>query len=61
VYVALRTALSVQVDTLRSEDPEFDAQWQWIERENGPDPAIAMFMPDTYYRLGGYGRPDEEE
>jgi hypothetical protein len=53
-YTALRSALSSYVDQLRSENLAFARQWDSLEEASGPDPLLGYFMPDSWYRLGGY-------
>jgi len=54
--IAYRTMIeSVRsyVNQLREASPVFRAEWDWLDKENGPDSALEIFIPNTWYRLGG--------
>ncbi|HEV8420185.1 MAG TPA: hypothetical protein VGR13_02375, partial [Actinomycetota bacterium] len=51
-YAGLRDQLAAYVDQLKQTNPVFSHQWDYLE-EQTPNPLMASFMPDTWYRLGG--------
>jgi len=52
-YRALRDSLMAHVDELSQVSPEFAAEWNWLDRQTGPEAAIEVFMPPIWYRIGG--------